>query len=448
MSDLRVNLPAGPERSFFEWLSSVRDPVAWLDRLHARFGATFTVRLLRRPPAVYISDPELVKRVFVTDRDAFERTPTPFFRYFVGEGSLFLLLGDTHRQARKAIDPLFHGQGLGAFDSVVVRALDRLLDRLPSNAEIALYPLLEELMIDLNLQVFLGLTESATSARLRELLPQYLAAMTPPAWLTVAGTLRLPVPQRRRNRRIVAIKSEIYQLLRAEIVRCREEGGRSETLLRRLVDPHRDERSGAHSDDSICAQLLTFFIAGHSTTATSLAWTIAHLLAASASEQRLRHELRSAVSEPGKEPLGALDLPFLEAVIEESLRLHPIFLSVMRTTVRDLELGGYALPTGTTVAVCTHLLHRRADLWDEPAAFRPERFLGLKPSPFVYCPFGGGDRICVGNVFAPRTVKLVLARLLERAQLEQVRPGLPRAERWSALGAPEGGPVVRIRAVR
>jgi cytochrome P450 len=175
---------------------------------------------------------------------------------------------------------------------------------------------------------------------------------------------------------------------------------------------------------------------------------VARILEQPAVLARLRAELAQVVGNGALAPDHLPRLEYLDATIKETLRLDPIIPDVARRLERPLRVGGWTLPAGVHVAPCIYLAHRRAASWPEPDRFLPERFLGLRPSPYEFLPFGGGDRRCLGMAFAMSEMRIVLAEVLRRTEL-RIAPGYRGGmERRSVTLAPARGlPVVLQRVI-
>src|SRR5262249_48127512 len=190
-------------------------------------------------------------------------------------------------------------------------------------------------------------------------------------------------------------------------------------------------------------EMVTLLVAGHETTATSLAWAFHHVLQHPEVRDRVLRELARVT---GGGPLLPRHVPQLEdlaATVEEGLRLHPIIPGVGRRLRVPMRIGGRDLPGGVIAIPCIYLTHRREDLWKHPTRFDPERFLGARPSPYAFFPFGGGIRRCLGMAFALYEMKIVLAQVLLRAALGAAPGHTVRVVRRSITLAPSGGmPVV------
>ena len=205
--------------------------------------------------------------------------------------------------------------------------------------------------------------------------------------------------------------------LSAELVAERRRGGTSPA-----ASPHGDDLLGllldsGLRDDEICDELVTMVIAGHETVAAALAWTLMLLAEDQPAQDRLRAEL--AGHEAPVSLLGHREsLPWTRAVVDESLRLFPPAWALSRRTSRDDVIGGQAVPAGTLAIISPWLVHRRDDLWPDPLAFRPQRFLGAGAAVPGYLPFGQGPRLCIGREFALGEMVIVLSRLLSTHRVD------------------------------
>jgi cytochrome P450 len=185
------------------------------------------------------------------------------------------------------------------------------------------------------------------------------------------------------------------------------------------------------SDEELRDELMTLLVAGHETSATALSWALDALTHHPAALTRLREEI-----DAGEET-------YLDAVIKEILRLRPVIALVLRRLIEPMEIGGRMLPAGVNLAPCIYLLHRRDDVYDEPRAFRPERFLEKPPGTYTWIPFGGGVRRCLGASFAQFEMKVVLRELVSRLDIRAARPEPERRVRRAIVFAPaRGGEIV------
>jgi cytochrome P450 len=208
-----------------------------------------------------------------------------------------------------------------------------------------------------------------------------------------------------------------------------------------LIDA-RDEAGEPMTDGELRDELVTLLVAGHETTATALAWAFHLILAHPDVLARLQAELRAAGGEPLPTARVA-KLEYLDATVKEALRLQPIIPLVGRRLERPMRIGGQDLPAGVIAAPCIYLAHRRPDRWPDPERFTPERFLGARPTPYEFLPFGGGVRRCLGMAFALYEMKIVIAEVLSRSALKTAPGYTAHVVRRSVTLAPsEGMPVV------
>ena len=194
----------------------------------------------------------------------------------------------------------------------------------------------------------------------------------------------------------------------------------------------RFDDGSAMDDAELRDQLMTLLLAGHETTATGLAWTFDLLLRHPHALERLLAELEGSETE------------YLDAVIEEALRIRPVVPMTGRELREPAELGGYDLAAGTVVMVAIYLAHTRADVYPDPYAFRPERFLdGARPDTYSWVPFGGGTRRCIGAAFAQLEMRVVLATVLRSVRLEAGSKAPQRMVRRNVTLSPrEGTPAI------
>jgi cytochrome P450 len=193
----------------------------------------------------------------------------------------------------------------------------------------------------------------------------------------------------------------------------------------------RDEQGAALTDAEIADEVATFMLAGHETTANTLAWSLALLSAYPAARERLEEELEAVLG--GRDPAGAdvAQLPWARAVVAEALRLYPPAWTIERDALADDDVAGTPVPAGSTVAIPPYLVHRHPGFWPDPAGFDPRRFLpggsgdAATRHRYAFMPFGGGKRACVGSSFAELETVLVLATIAERFRLELTARGMP-----------------------
>jgi cytochrome P450 len=234
----------------------------------------------------------------------------------------------------------------------------------------------------------------------------------------------IPTPRKRRFRAAVQTLDEVV----GKIIDARRRATyRNEDLLSMLLEAVDEETSKGMTPRQVRDEVLTLLLAGHETTANALAWTWYLLARNLAAENKLHDEIASTL---GERAPGAPDLPqlrYTRMVIEESMRLYPPAWAISRNAIGEDEIGGYPVRPRTNIIICSFVTHRHPSFWEEPERFDPERFSSERSQrrpDFAYLPFGGGPRICIGNVFATTEAQLVVATIAQRYRLRLV-PGHP-----------------------
>jgi cytochrome P450 len=409
-----MDLPQGFDtHPVIQMLRWIRNPFGFLEEGQARFGDAFTLRLPKLPtPVVILADPEAVKDVFGLGPDqAHAGKGNVILKPVLGEHSLLLLDGAEHIRQRKMMMPAFHGERMHAYGATMLEMAHDAIDRMPIGRPFRVHGPMQTVTLQVILRTVFGVEQSPRFAELADVLTRMLDAGTKPVLL-------LPVMQRDLGRhspwgRFMWFADRSEAILRDEIRRGREQGtaGRSDVLAMML--DARDEAGGALSEDEIHDELLTLLLAGHETTATALAWALRWILPDRSLTARLKDEMATA----GDDPMKLAKLELLDATVKESMRLQPVIPNVARVLQEPAKLGQTELPTGAMVAPSIYLVHRRASLYPDPTAFRPERFLGFKPAAWEWLPFGGGLRRCIGAAFAIYEMKMVLSALLPRVEM-------------------------------
>jgi cytochrome P450 len=411
-----MTLPPGPSLPpLAQGVWFLAHPVHYFDRCRARYGDPFTLRLPSTPPVVMFAEPGAIRDIFTADEDHLRAgEATVVLRPILGPNSLLLLDGDRHLRERRMMLPPFHGDRMLAYADVMREVTERALAGWPLGRA---FPLLHEtqaITLDVILRTVFGLADGAAMDRLRDLLRRFVASAVNPIYLW--NRLQVDLGRHSPWGRFVRLRGEIDALLDVEIAARRREGATERSDVLHLLVAARDEAGAPMTDAQLRDELMTLLMAGHETTATALAWTMHRVLTEPGVRDRVRSELAD-VARGGRvaaEDLGRL--PYLDAVVKETLRLNPVIPDVMRLVKRPARIGGVDVPAGVAVAPNIYGAHRRAEAWPEPERFRPERFLGSRPSPYEFLPFGGGGRRCLGMAFALHEMKVVLATLFARAE--------------------------------
>ena len=357
---------------------------------------------------------------------------------FVGPSSLLLLDGEKHAAARRRTMAVIAGDGLMAYGATMASIADAWVDSLDVGTTTEALVGAQWMTLDVILQTVFGMQPGAAYDALHRLAREFMEGGR-----GTAGNLASMLLPAATVRRLMVGRRVPDMTLLPEPVLLRALGGargvrEARELVDRLMDQVRERR--AHLDDGgtdalarilrhasdkgtalgdaeLVDELLTLLLGGHETTAVALGWLLYRLAGQPDAWVRARAELDEAFGDGPLDARRAARLPYLSAVVEESLRLDGLTLGVMRRTRRDLTIDGYAIPAGTLVNAQVRHAHLDPERFAEPLAFRPERLLGERLSPLDYAPFGGGYRRCVGAAFATFELSTLAAAIIRRVEL-------------------------------
>jgi len=404
-----AKLPPGPRmpRSL-QAVGWTQRPLPFLERCHRRFGDTFTLRIHHWGDWVILCDPADVKKVFTAGPAVGVDVANPLLGPVLGPRSVMLLEEPDHMTRRKLMLPSFHGQAVMAEAETMTEVTRAEVSRWPLGEPFALWPRMQAITLAVVMRAVFGSEPDPRLQTLRERLTTLTEWMNQP-WnlnmLTVFGPDRVV-----RSRGYRGAMKPVEEAVMEEVRRRRSEPPR-EDVVSMLVEA-RYEDGSPMSDRDLRDELVTLLTDGP--TSTSLAWTFERLLR--------NPEALARAREDALEDEGA----YLDAVIKETLRLRPPVPVVVRRLLEPMELGGYELPAGTTVAPCIHLIHQSEEHYPQPRRFRPERFLEQPPGTYTWIPFGGGTRRCLAASYAEMEMKRVLRTVLTTVDL---RPADDRTER-------------------
>jgi cytochrome P450 len=369
-------------------------------------------------PLYVASCADLAHRILVEEADAFKKSPAlAFLMPLLGDG-LLTSEGEPHRRHRKLLAPAFAPRRLAAYGEVMVAETEAQLARWAPGRRIDLAREMMELTLAIAGRTLFGADVRGDARTVATGLELAMRAMIANLSSVVQLGYRWPLPRHLRMRRAVAQLDEVVYRLIADGRRAGTDRGDVLSML--LLARDDDARGRGFTDREVRDEVMTLLLAGHETTANALTWTWYELGRSPAALARLEDELRREV---GDRPVTADDLPRLPfhlAVIEEAMRLHPPAYTTGREALREVELGGHRLPPRAVVLIYIRGIHRRADYFPDPLAFRPERMLpeARKARPrHHYLPFGAGPRVCIGSHFALLEAQLCLATMIRRARL-------------------------------
>lgn len=430
-------LPPGPSSpGAWQLVRCQLDFAGYLDACVARHGPVFTLRIPPFDAFIAATEPQGVERVLTGTTTRFvEGAATAILEPLVGRSSLILSAGPTHMRQRKELLPAFHGNMSARWEQPIAEIAERHLARLPLGEPVAMREPMRLITLDVICRLLFGAGDPARYAALRDEIakgidPRLAVLLWFPTLWRRDGRLNPARPHQRRRRYIHGLVDALIAQRRAGPLQAERDD-----VLAHLVAAC-DEHGEPLSDVEVRDQVLALLMAGHETTANALTWSFERLSRTPDAERRLAAEASNGRSD------------YADAVVSETLRTRPPVIDAVRTATSELELGGYQIAPGTVVSAMLTAMHRRGDLWEDPLAFRPERFLGRKPAPYSYMPFGGGIRHCIGAPLSLVEMPTVLRTALRRFE---IAPAPGREERMRLTGitlTPSRGGLVVLRRRR
>ena len=399
--------------------------------LHRRYGDAFTVRMIPGGrPLVLFTRPEHAKEIFAGDPEVFHAGKgNAILGPIMGDHSLLLLDSGEHKRARKLLMPAFNGHALRGYEALVTELAKEEVGRWGQGSEFRSLDRMNALTLEVILRVVFGVTDES---RLAELRPRVNKTVD----VNPAILLGWGYPKLQRFgpwKRTVQNQHELDRLMYAEIRERRKAADladRTDVLSRLILVG--DEHGDVLTDQELRDQLVTLLLAGHETTATALAWALYEV--GKDPEQRRR----------AREAAVTGDDVWLEAVLKESMRLHPVIPMVVRTLMRPVTIGGYDLPAGTTIGPSILIAHSREDNHPDPEEFRPERFIDQSPPTNTWIPFGGGVRRCIGAGFSLMEGVAVLREVFTAHDVVAVGADEPKVRNITSV--PRSGARIRVQS--
>jgi cytochrome P450 len=386
--------------------------------------------------------PQDIETVLLTERANFVKHSF-FWRHVAaifGNG-LLTSEGEFWLRQRRLAAPAFHPERIAAYGNVMTALADRLADSWRGGEVRDIYremmrvtmEIVSKTLFDVQVEEELDEVSRSFDLVIREIAGRFRRPFRIPDAIPIPGNLRY-------RRGVARLDRLVSRVLEERHARPGDRGD----LLSMFLEA-RDENGQPMSDKQLRDELITLFLAGHETTAITLSWTFFLLSRSAEARERLDQEISDVAGDRLPTAADLPRLPFAEAVVKESLRLYPPAYVIGREARQDCIIGGYRVPARATVYFSPWVLHRDARWFDEPETFQPQRWLDGRTArlpKYVYIPFGGGPRICIGERFAMMEAILVLATILRRFRLEMAGPDpVPFP---SITLRPDGGPRMRV----
>jgi cytochrome P450 len=412
--------------------------IEFVFKARRELGEVFRMRGMVSGGPVMTSHPDHVRSLFTASPEhAPSLTGESPLRPIVGPNSVLTAIGPRHMRQRKLLLPPFHGEAIDRYQQMIAEAAEREIARWPVGKPIALAPRMQAITLDVIMAGIFGIENRPRRGTpehgLRTAIRALLAVSTwPPAQLAELMNVGRDEPFGLTRLGMSPLDQRTY----AVIAKRRQEGHdeRRRDILSLLLAA-RTEEGESLSDREVRDELLTLVLAGHETTANSLAWIWERLVRTPSAHERLREAVRS----------GSDAAEHIEAVITEGMRSRPVIPVIGRRVAVPWRLGRYGVAADTPVAVSILLLHHRADLYPQPFAFRPERWFARKPGTYEWIPFGGGIRRCLGAALAMAEQRVVLEAMVRQLDLEAEDPQPERAIHRNVTMIPARGARVIVR---
>lgn len=400
-----------------------QDAPGFLARLAREHGPLARFRVAHQTYTL-VSDPELIEEILVRQSSRFHKHDRmrDTLGDALGEGLLTAEEG-TWLEHRQLAQPAFRPGRIRTYGPSMVELTEAMVDGWTPGQRVPVSQAMMALTLRIASKTLFDVDVADQAQAIGRALDAIMARFKPENRLVSILPARLPLAANRRYRQGV---DELARLIDGLIAERRAAGAPGQDLLSRLV--FAGQAGQGLDDQALRDEMVTMLVAGHETTALALTWTFQLLGRHPEVEARLLDELQPVLD--GQRPTAedVDDLPYLEAVIDESMRLYPPAWAIGRKAIEPVELAGHTFPAGSQVMISQWVVHRDPAHYEDPLAFRPERWLGdldERLPRFAYFPFGGGPRTCVGNSFAILEAKLIVATLLQRAHLEPLTDEMP-----------------------
>jgi cytochrome P450 len=436
---MRADLPPGPPYpAALQGVGFWTRPLAFLEQCRERYGPRFTIRLPFTPPFVMLTDPAEVKQVFTAPPDVLRpgqgaRVLEPI----VGANSVILLDEGAHMEQRKLMLPAFHGERMERLSDLMAEVTAEEVAAIPRDTPVELHPRMQDLTLKIILRAVFGLDPGARFDRLRERLQAMLAFGDKPI------SLMPPQPDSMLTKVLervgpfaafVRIQQEVDAIIFELIAERRRSSAGGDDVLAMLLEA-RHEDGTPMSEQELRDELLTLLVAGHETTASTLAWAFEQLASQPAELSRLTEQID--------------DDAYVTATIQETLRHRPVLPNVApRLVMKPIDVGDWRYAPGCSLVPNGYLIHHDPAIYPDPYAFRPERFLDEQPGTYTWIPFGGGRRRCLGSSFAMLEMQIVLRNVLTSCELSAAEALPEQAARRNITIRPSRGARAVLRARR
>lgn len=433
---------------FVQRVRWIADPIGYMEQAAGEYPDMFTAEVAGfGGTLLFVNTPEALQEILTNDRKTYAALGSwnGILTPLLGDYSVIMLDGDRHRKRRQLLIPPFHGDRMKAYGDLMIKLAHDTFRQLPLNQPFSARNAMQEISLQVILQAVFGVYDGGRAHQLKQRLAALADVFRSPlsSSLLFIGALQKDWGAWSPWGRFLRDRQELDDLVYAEIRDRREHPDPSRIDILSMLMSATDENGQPMTEQELRDELMTLMFAGHETTATAMSWALYWVHHLPEVRDKLLHELTSVDL---SDPMSVLRLPYLTAVCQETLRIHPVaMLTFPRVVQEPTELAGHKLEPGMGICGCMYLIHQREDLYPAPKQFKPERFLERQYSPYEFIPFGNGARRCIGEAFAQFEMKLVLSTILQNYALElaDTKPEYPR-RRGVTLAPARGVKMVKM----
>lgn len=419
-----MTLPPGPRFPFSITYQFMKDPFATLSECFHKYGDIFTLHILTQGKNVLIADPEVVKDIFTIHSGKLDTGSTvAFLKPYLGENSLFVLDGAEYARQRRMVTPAFNKDRIKIFDHMMCDYVHKRIDSWQPGQLLSVHAEMSKIMLGIIVRTIFAERTNQDHLEIAEAIKKFLIFPTVPI---IVPLLRINLGDYNLWGKFLSGLKKLNTIIYKDIADRRKKTNIEPKDVIDVLMLSKDEDGKEMTDQQIRDHCLTSVLASYGTTVQSLNWAFASILQNKEVVEKILEELKQVLGDEQISGEMLPRLPYLDAVVKESLRMNNFFLVPlpMRQTTESLKLKNYTLPSGTNIIPCTPLIHYLPTLYRNADQFQPERFLDNenKITPYNWIPFGGKPRQCVGMAFAQAEMKIILATILRRVDLELVSP--------------------------
>ncbi|KST65515.1 cytochrome P450 [Mastigocoleus testarum] len=443
-----VSIPVLKQR--YQWIA---EPLSFLEQAVKLHPNIFTAQIFgAKQPIIFVNHPQAIQEIYSNDRKIFTAPGNPdgVLKPLIGEYSLMLLDGEPHKRQRQLIMPQFHGERMQLYGEIISNITDRVFSDIPQNKAFTARDITSDISLSIMLQVVFGLHEGERYQQIKHGIIGMMDLFRSPLAFSL---LLFPFLQKDLGAwspwgNFLRRREMLDKLLYAEISERRSQlNDPNRVDILSLLMSARDPEGNSMTDKELRDEMMTLLVAGYETTATAMAWGLYWLHHKPILRSKLLEELDSLGENP--DPVTIFKQKYLTAVCNETLRIYPVAMTTFERQVEEpVELLGHKLKPESYIWGCIYLLHHREDLYPDSKEFKPERFLERQFSPYEFMPFGGGVRRCVGYALALFEMKLVLAHVVSRYNLELLDDKPEKPQRRGVTIAPARGVRMKMNGIR